>query len=311
MRVFVALLALLMTATLSACGGGSGSDGGDRTRSITHTQGTTEVPTDPKRVVVLDFGALDTLAALGLADRVVGTPKQAMPTFLNTFADPRFADVGTLAEPNYEAINKVKPDLVIVGFRSARTYAEMSKHWPTIDITYPMDKDPVEGSAQAAEVIGTVFGKTTDVTAKVERLRLQADRLRSRGAQAGKGLIVMTTAGKTALHGPQSRFGAVHTIAGVAQARPDIKADSHGQPVSFELIADTNPDIMFVVDRDAAIGAQGKNAHQILDNEVIRATNAWRHGRIVYLDGSRWYVTVHGLNNAAAMLGEIEKGLEK
>lgn len=310
MRVFVALLALLLTTALSACGGAE-SGGGEQTRSITHTQGTTQVPTDPKRVVVLDFGALDTVAALGLADRVVGTPKQAMPAFLNAFADPKYADVGTLAEPNYEAINKAKPDLVIVGFRSARTYAEMSKHWPTIDVTYPMDKDPVQGTAQAAGVIGNVFGKTAEVTAKVEQLRHQADRLRSRGEQAGKGLIVMTTAGKTAVHGPQSRFGAVHTIAGVAQARPDIKADSHGQPVSFELIADTNPDLMFVVDRDAAIGAQGKNAHQILDNEVIRTTHAWRNGRIVYLDGSRWYVTVHGLNNAAAMLGEIEKGLDK
>lgn len=41
-------------------------------REVRHAQGETEVPEDAKRIVVLDAGAIDTLCALGLQDRIVG-----------------------------------------------------------------------------------------------------------------------------------------------------------------------------------------------------------------------------------------------
>jgi hypothetical protein len=44
----------------------------------------------------------------------------------------------------------------------------------------------------------------------------------------------------------------------------------HGQVVSFEFLLKTNPDWLFVIDRDVAIGQDGKTAQQLLDNPLVR-----------------------------------------
>lgn len=309
-RRLAALLTVVLV-TLTACGqSGQPVTPAAQVVTVTHTQGTTELTATPEKVVVLDFGALDTIRALGLSDKVVGLPKRALPGFLNQFADnAKYADVGTLQEPDLEAINRIDPDLVIVGFRSAAKYPELSQHWPTIDITYASDKNLIEGTAAAAAPIAQAFGKQTEADARIAALRDKAARLQAKGAAAGRGLIVMTSGGKVSLHGPKSRFGAIHTLLGVPQARANIAEDSHGEPAGFELLAEVNPEVMFVVDRDAAIGTQGENARQILDNELVHRTAAWQRNRLVMLDGSRWYIAMHGLDNAPAMLDEAAQGL--
>lgn len=307
-----ALLSVLLL-TLTACGQSGPDSTGDgaptaASRTITHVQGTTTLDKTPEKVVVMDFGALDTMQALGLSDKIVGLPKRGLPKFLGEFADEKYTDVGTLQEPNLEAINQVDPDLVIVGGRSASKYPEVSKHWPTIDISFKTDKGLIDGTEAAATPIGQVFDKQAEVTEKVAALRTKAETLKGSGEQTDKGLIVMTSGGKISLHGPNSRFGAIHTILGVPLAKEDISTDSHGEPATFELLAEINPDIMYVVDRDAATGTEGQNARQILDNEIVHRTKAWQNNRLVMLDGSRWYIAMHGLDNAGAMLDEAAAG---
>lgn len=311
-RLLVALILACSLLTTACQSGGATTPEGPKV-DVQHAQGTTTLTANPQRIAVMDFGALDTVRALGLSDRVVALPKKALPNFLDEFRAERYADAGTLQEPNYEALNKANPDLVIVGFRSAKTYGEMSKHWPTIDITYDSQADLITGTERAARVIAAAVGGDADskVTAKVAELRQRVEGDKAAAAQAGKGLVLMTSGGKVSMHGPQSRYSAVHGLFGVQPAKSDIKADSHGEPVSFELIAQLNPDTIFVVDRDQAIGQGGQNAMAILDNELMHTTTAWRTGHIVPLDGKRWYITVHGLDNAAAMLDEVSRGLSK
>ncbi|GAB3704953.1 siderophore ABC transporter substrate-binding protein [Mariniluteicoccus flavus] len=315
LRMLTVLVAAALTLVLAACGGTNKPAGENQAAAltVTHAQGTTKIEKTPKRIAVLDFGALDTVKALGLSDRVVALPKQAMPSFLSEFADDKYANLGTLAEPNYEALNKANPDLVIVGFRSAKTYPEMSKHWPTLDITFGSDKDLISGTEHAAKIIAQGFGPevVAEADKQVAALKTQADKVKATGASAGKGLVLMTSGGKVTMHGPKSRYGAIHTLFGVQTAKSDIKEDAHGEPVSFELVAKTNPDTLFVVDRDAAIGTQGQNAMAILDNELVRGTTAWKNNKVVQLDGKRWYITIHGLANAGAMIDEVAKGLSK
>lgn len=49
---------------------------------------------------------------------------------------------------------------------------------------------------------------------------------------------------------------------------------NHGQPVTFEYIKKTNPDWLFVLDRSAAIGEEGKAAKDVLDNPLVAETTA-------------------------------------
>lgn len=306
-------LATLMVASLTACGADSANQAGASGEkvSIKHAQGTTEVPKDPKKIVVLDFGALDTLNTLGLADRVAGLPKGGViPKALESYKDDKYANVGSLKEPDIEAINKIKPDLVIVGFRSAAKYPELAKHFPTIDITYDAAKvDFYGGVESAASTIGKAVGKESEVKDKLAEVKQALDASKQKMPQGAKGMILMTSAGKVTMHGKDSRFGAIHKDLGITPAISEVKEAGHGDPISFEAVQKANPDVMFVVDRDAAIGEDGKAAKEVLDNELVRTTTAWKDNKVVYLDGQRWYLMIHGLDNAKAMLEGATKGL--
>ena len=246
--------AAMMLTGLAACGDETSADSGKKV-TITHAQGSSEIPENPQKIVVLDFGALDTINALGLADRVVGIPKGGtIPDSLKQFKDEKYANVGGLKEPDIEAIHKLKPDLVIAGFRTAKSYPELAKHFPTIDITYDTTKTSLaEGVAESAAIIGKAVGKEDEAKKKAEEVSAAVKEAAEKMPK-GSGMILMTSAGKVTLHGPASRFGVIHTELGVKPAGPSVKEAAHGDPISFETIQKSNPDMLFVIDRDAAIG---------------------------------------------------------
>src|SRR5690606_25154325 len=108
----------------------------------TYHGGEVAVPFDPESVVVLDFAALDTIDHLGLGDRVVGIPSgTAVPPYLASYAD-RAANVGTLFEPDFEAINALEPDLIVAGGRSQPVVGELAEIAPTIDVTFEWGSEP-------------------------------------------------------------------------------------------------------------------------------------------------------------------------
>ena len=80
--------------------------------------------------------------------------------------------------------------------------------------------------------------------------------------------------------------------------------DHQGDDISVETIAAANPDWILVMDRDAAIGQEGQAAAQVLDNELMANTTAWSNGDVTYLDGGRWYIMIHGVDNAVEMLSD-------
>ena len=88
----------------------------------------------------------------------------------------------------------------------------------------------------------------------------------------------------------RSRFGVIHDAFGVKPATAGLSVSNHGQAISYEFIAQTDPDWLFVIDRDAAIGREGSPARSMLDNELIRPTKAWKTGRVVYLNNYNWYL---------------------
>jgi iron complex transport system substrate-binding protein len=60
--------------------------------------------------------------------------------------------------------------------------------------------------------------------------------------------------------------------------------------VSFEFLLEADPDWLFVMDRDAAIGREGTAAAELMNNELVAATSAGSKDQIVYLDPASWYL---------------------
>ena len=86
---------------------------------------------------------------------------------------------------------------------------------------------------------------------------------------------------------------------------------SHGNESSFETVLAENPAYIFVMDRDAAIGTDGAQlAREIVENELIMGTDAYRNGHIVYLaHPAVWYTAEGGIHALDLMLQDMENAL--
>ncbi len=311
------LTAGVLAIGLAACGGEANPTPAEEQPTETlapivleHAQGETILDAPAERIVVLDMGSLDTLAALGSEDSVVGIAKgNVMPEALSQFDDEKYAPVGSLKEPDLEAIAALDPDLVIAGFRSAALVEELSKNFKTIDVTFDYADGFYNGIESSTNLIAKAVGKESEAETQLKEVSDALENARKTAPTDKTALILMTSGGKVSAHGADSRFGLVHTELGIQQAISDVEAEAHGDAISFEAIAEANPDILYVVDRDAAIGEDGAAARQVLDNELVSTTNAWKNDEVIYIDGGRWYIMIHGVDNAVEMLNEAVEGL--
>lgn len=260
----------------------------------------------PQRVVALDYASLDTLHTLGLDAAVVGTSTDLLPESLASFAST--TNVGTFFEPDIETIAALDPDLILITGRTAGSEAlpELQRLAPTVNVS-PDPAHWLDSAAARAADLAALYGATDAATPHLDAIAASADAARASLASAGPGLFITVSGGKLSAYGPGSRFGFVYTDLGLVPAAEISTADSHGQEVSFEFLAQTNPQTLIVMDRDAAIGqgVEGQAAQQVLDNDLVAATDAAKNGRITYVDSADWYLVGGGLHTTATMLDAL------
>ncbi|WP_189426556.1 siderophore ABC transporter substrate-binding protein [Devosia pacifica] len=274
--------------------------------TVEHAQGETTLPETPQTVLTFDLAALDTLDALGID--VTGVPETTYPEHLSEYAGEDYEKIGSLFEPDYEAVNAIQPDLIIVAGRSSSVYSELAAIAPTVDLSN--DWEDFEGSIKDnARILGEIFDKTDEVEQMIADFDETKAETQEAAADAGTGLVVLTSGGEVTAYGPGSRFGWVHSTAGVTPAVEDVEAATHGDAISFEFILETNPDWLFVIDRDAAVSSGGEAAEQVLDNELMAQTTAWSEDQVVYIDPVRAYIINGGLPALHAMVEQIGDAL--
>lgn len=278
---------------------------GAQSLTVKHASGETALPAAPKKIAVYDLATLDTLDALGVP--VAAVPRGNKPGHLAKYAGDEYAKVGTLFEPDYEALSALAPDLIIVGGRSRAKYADVAKLAPAIDLSLDATR-PYDSAKEHVALLGKVFGKEAEAKALIEKLDAATAAVKAKAAGAGKGLLVLTVGNRMSAFGPGSRFGMLHAAFGIVPAVPDLKIGTHGQPANFEFIQKTNPDWLFVIDRDAALGKPG-NAAKMLDNELVGQTTAWKKKQVVYLDPANWYLIGGGVQALQASVDQIGKAL--
>jgi iron complex transport system substrate-binding protein len=306
-----AVLSATALLALAACGGGeptaeaATTTGGEVT--VAHAQGETTVPVDPETVVVFDVGVLSTLDSLGV--EVAGVPDAVFPGSLAEYGEDGVPKVGSLFEPDYEAVNALQPDLIIVGGRSAAVYPQLAEIAPTLDLSVD-SADFLASFEERTTALAAVFGAEDEVAERLDALRARIGEVHEAAAGAGDGLFVMTSAAELSAYGPNTRFGLVYDELGLTPADPDLTAADHGDAISFEYLAETDPDVLLVLDRDAAIGQSGAAASQVLDNELVHGTTAWTNDDVHYVDPSVWYIAPNGLPSVEQMVEEVAAAVE-
>lgn len=265
----------------------------------------------PERIAVFDYAALDTLHALGLDDVVVATPTEFLPESLASFKDkPEMVNAGSLQEPDFDAVANANPDLIIASARSSDAVPELEKIAKVVTLT-PDSADYLNSTQERALDLAGLFGKQNEAQAKIDKITALREEIEKVAPGAGKGLFVSVSGGKLSAYGPgkATRYGFIYDDLGAKPAAEITSEDRHGQAISFEFISEHNPSWMLVLDRDAAIGEQGQAAKEVLNNELVKGTDAAKKDRIVYVSAQEWYLVSGGLNTTQTMLEDIKQAL--
>lgn len=271
---------------------------------VTTARGPVEIATQPAKIAVFDVAAIDTLNRLGV--EMAGVPNKISVPELAGLSD-KGEKVGTLFEPDLEALNALAPDLIIVGGRSAAKFDATTQVAPTIDMTISGAEDLVTLAKQRTATYGELFSKQDEASKANSELDAAIETARKAAEGKGNALLILTNGPKMSAYGPGSRFGWLFDAIGIEHAVKDIKVGNHGQPISSEFIRDANPDWLFVLDRAAAIGSSEARASATLDNELVAGTTAWKKGQVVYLPASEFYVSAGGIDSTRRVVDAVTK----
>ena len=271
-----------------------------------------EVPYDPERIAILDMACLDILDSLGVGGRVVGSASTSLDYLQDYVTDENIENLGTIKEADMEAVMACEPDVIFIGGRLSSSDDALSEIAPVVYLSTDTEIGVVESVRKNASTIAAIFG----LEDQVDELMADFDeRIETLAAFAeGKTAIIgMCTSGSFNVLGNDGRCSMIGREIGFENVGVDANADTstHGNEASFEYVVEKNPDYIFVMDRDAAIGTDGAQlAQDIMENELVQGTDAYKNGQLVYLEHPAvWYTAEGGVQALDLMLQDLETTL--
>ena len=270
-----------------------------------------EVPYDPQRIAILDMASLDILDALGVGERVVGTADTSLE-YLQNYINDDISSLGTIKEADLEAVMACEPDVIFIGGRLASSYDALSEIAPVVYLATDTELGVVESVRRNAMTIASMFGLEDKVDELMAGFNSRIAALAE--FSAGKTAIIgLVTSGSFNVLGNDGRCSMIGREIGFENigAAADIDTSTHGNEASFEFIVEKDPDYIFVMDRDAAIGTDGAQlAQEIMENELVMGTDAYKNGHLVYLaHPAVWYTAEGGITALDLMLKDLESSL--
>lgn len=275
--------------------------------TVQTANGEVKVPTNPKKIVTLDLGAADTIRALSKESNIVGMPKKTLPAYLKNLPSS-IKNVGSMKEPNMEAIAALKPDLIIASGRTAQYVKKLKEIAPTV--LFQTDNKDYWGSTKKNILsLASIFGEDGTKKAKSELATLDKEiqTVVAANEKSNKNaLAMMLNEGAISAFGAKSRFAFLYSTLKFKPTDAKIKESRHGQEVSFESIKQINPDIIFVLNRTLAIGGDNSANKDLLNNSLIQETNAAKNKTIVNLTSDLWYLSGGGLESTKLMIEDVK-----
>jgi len=303
--VFLAIFALMLAACSNPSNDNSkaGTNGKENdstvasTVEITDAHGTVTVPVNPRNVVALDSRAFETLADWNI--KLAAVPKDVMPADSPYVKDDSVQNVGNHREPNLEIIAAADPELVIIGQRFANYYEDIKKLVPNaavidlnFDVSEKADKpgeNLVNGLKDSTITLGQIFDKNDEAKQLVADFDKAVEDVKSAYNGSDTVMGVEVSGGNIGFSAPQFGrvWGPMFDIFGWKPALEikNASSDHKGDEISVEAIAQSNPDWLFVLDRDAAISSttDAVPAQDVINNSpALQNVTAITKGQIAY-----------------------------
>ena len=270
-----------------------------------------EFPLDPQRVVCLNWQTVDFLDAVGLGDHIVGVIKSGThPKHLAKYVeDENIVNVGGMKDVDMEAVMELAPDVIFASDRTAKKYEEFSFIAPTMAAFVDYEMGFMVGYRKLAENHAKIFGLGDVVGEKIAAYDARIAKIAE--FAKGKTALLGIFAGGLNTLGNVGRCSIVVNEMGFENLAGD-KNVNHGNVTSYEVFNKLNPDYMFILDKDTAVGAEAVAAKEQMEvnNPLIAETNAFKNGNIIYLTpGEAWYIADGGITSLDEMISCIEVGL--
>lgn len=321
-KITAILLMALMVLSLTACGNQTGKDSKGLEESTEPTSVTIttlngqkeetqlEVPYNPERIAILDLAALDIIDSIGMGDKVVGMAQTSIDYLSQYSENKSIKNLGTIKEADIEAVMECEPDIIFIGGRLSASYDKLSEIAPVVYLATDSNIGLVESTLKNAKTIASIFGKESEVEDKVNQYNTRISNLKS--IASGKNALVgMTTSGSFNILGNDGRCSIIGNEIGFNNLGATGNTSTHGNEASFETVVAKNPEYIFVMDRDKAIGKAGAaSAKEIVENDLVKATPAYKNNHIIYLENPNvWYTAEGGIQALDMMLKDLENGL--
>lgn len=288
---------------------------------LNNSAATIKLDNAPQAIVSYDLSVLDTLTFLGVD--VAGVPKSNYESNMAKLADKPI--VGTLFEPDYDALKEVNPDLIFAGGRSARAISELEKTAPVAVLNTDTDNF-MQSFNQNNLKLAKAFGKEKAAKGILKGINARIKNIKKiNSGQTGAFLFVIND--NVMAHAPGDRFGYAYEITGLksvlpaaektqapaarpAPGSPEAKAAAAERAKVITQIAQAEPDWLIVLDRGAINGAEKTAAKTLANHPELSQTQAFKNGKVFYVDPNPWYVISGGLANFSDITKEILRSMK-
>lgn len=289
----VGALALALSGCAASAESSEQSTPGAGTVEVEDNNGTQTVTTPPTSVVATDNRTFETLDSWGV--ELSGAAVSLMPEGLSYTTDESIKNLGNHREPDLEQVAAAKPDLIVNGQRFAQYHDDLQKLAPEAVVLEldPRDDQPFdEELRRQTTTLGEVFGKQDEAAKLVEDFDASIERAKAAYNGSDKAMGLITTAGEIGYSAP-GVGRTVGPVFDILDLEPALEVEDgsdvdKGDDVSVEAIAQSQPDLMLVLDRDASFAPDEREkgsapAAEVLEkSEALKDVPAIKDDKIVY-----------------------------
>ncbi|GAA1627946.1 MULTISPECIES: siderophore ABC transporter substrate-binding protein [Brevibacterium] len=289
----VGALALALSGCAASAESSEQSTSGAGTVEVEDNNGTQTVTTPPTSVVATDNRTFETLDSWGV--ELSGAAVSLMPEGLSYTTDETIKNLGNHREPDLEQVAAAKPDLIVNGQRFAQYHDDLQKLAPEAVVLEldPRDDQPFdEELRRQTTTLGEVFGKQDEAAKLVEDFDASIERAKAAYNGSDKAMGLITTAGEIGYSAP-GVGRTVGPVFDILDLEPALEVEDgsdvdKGDDVSVEAIAQSQPDLMLVLDRDASFAPDEREkgsapAAEVLEkSEALKDVPAIKDDKIVY-----------------------------
>ncbi|MEV0333446.1 ABC transporter substrate-binding protein [Nocardia sp. NPDC050717] len=271
------------------------------TRTVRHAAGTSQVPADPQRIVVLTSSALDAACAVGLWERVAGAVTldgpRPQPMYLG-YGVLEVPSVGPVGQPDPARIAELKPDLILGDIApAAGGYEALSAIAPTVLIG--------SGGSWQSDFAAYAAGMGRDGaadTALQSYLTEARDLGTALNANQSQASVLRFTADTTQAQGTETF--AAQILSDVGVQRPTAQRGTSFDIATGELADKAEGDIIYVMFAGEAGEEHGR---KVLRSDEFEELGAAMDRRVFAVDDAIWHTT--GLTAARAVLTDLRNSL--